>query len=184
MKTAKNIPLFDQDQRYVAAKEKLVQLQLKREELEKITSEIRNRPKFPQTIEREAQKLLRSETLEIPPPQALDDEELERTYREIQIVDRAIAVQKRNIEDLQREISGRVCQEVKPAYAEKIRAIVEAAQILAECAQQERDFREALTDQGITLTFQEMSFWKVGFSRDPYAFANIYARQAKQAGYL
>ena len=122
--------------------------------------------------------------LEIPPPQVLDDEELERAYRDIQIVDKAITAQKKIIENLEREISTQVCRDMKPAYTEIVRAIVEAAQKLAECAQQERDFRASLTDEGVTLTFNEMSFWKIGFSRDPYAYANIYARQAKQAGYL
>lgn len=113
-----------------------------------------------------------------------DDEELERAYRDIQIIDHAIAAQQKIIENLEFEISTQICREIKPAYAEKVRAIVEASQKLSECAQEERDFRESLTLEGVTLTFQEMSFWKVGFSGDPYAFANIYARQAKQAGYL
>jgi hypothetical protein len=57
-------------------------------------------------------------------------------------------------------------------------------QRLAECAQEERDFRESLTCEGVHLTFEPMPFFKVGFSREENAFANIYIRQAKQAGYL
>jgi hypothetical protein len=180
----KKIPLFDRDPRHVAAWDKLRQLQLKRDELVKIKDEVLYRPKPPNTIEQEAQKLLQSETLEIPPAQVRDDEELERSYRDIRIVERAIAEQKKTIEKLQYELSVQICRELKPAYAEKIRAIAEAALKLAECAQQERELRESLSDAGVILTFESMPFFKVGFSNDEYAYANIYARQAKQAGYL
>lgn len=184
MKTAKKIPLFDRDPRHVAAKEKLLQLQLKRDELVKIKDEILHRPKPSDTIEQEAQKLLVSETLEIPPAPSIDDEELERAYRDIQIVERAIAVQKEAIDKLRYEVSMQICREMKPAYAEKVRAIAEAALKLAEFAQEERDFRESLTDEGVILSFEAMPFPRVGISRDKYADANIYAREAKRAGYL
>ena len=184
MKTAKKIPLFDRDPRHVAAWEKLRQLWLKRDELVKIKDGILHRPKPPDTIEQEAQKLLKSETLEIPPAPSIDDEELERAYRDIQIVERAIAVQKDVIDKLRYELSTQICREMKSTYADKVRAIAEAVLRLAECAQQEREFRESLTDEGVTLTFEAMPFPRVGISRDEYSYANIYAREARKAGYL
>jgi hypothetical protein len=180
----KKIALFDRDPRHVAAQEKLRQLQLKREELEKAKDEILTRPKPTDTIEQEARKLLQSETLELPGAPARDDEELERAYRDIQIVERAIRGQMDSINKLQLELSRQICQEMKPKYAEKVRAIAEAANRLAECAQQERDLRESLVDEGVILSFEAMPFFKVGFKRDEYAYANIYSRQAEQAGYL
>ena len=116
MKTTKKIRLFDKYPRHPAAKEKLVQLQLKREDLEKAKNEMLFKPKPPDSIEKEGQKLLQSETLEIPPPPSLEDEELQRVYRDPQIVDWAIAAQKKSIEKIEREISREICAEMKPAY--------------------------------------------------------------------
>ena len=67
---------------------------------------------------------------------------------------------------------------------QKVRAVAEAALKLAECAQQEREFRESLTDEGVMLTFETLPFTSVGYSRDHYANANIYYREAKKVGYL
>jgi hypothetical protein len=109
---------------------------------------------------------------------------LKLAYRDIRIVDRAIRAQYEAIQRLEFEISARICEDMKPKYAERIRAIVAATQKLAECAQQERNLRESLTDEGLTLTFEPLPFTKVGFSADEYVYANIYLRQAQEARYL
>ncbi len=177
-------PLFDRDPRHAAGREKLLQLQLKRDELVKVRDEILHRPKASDPIEKEAQKLLQSETLELPAAPARDDEELERAYRDIQIVECAIRGQKDALQKLEYDLSSQICRETKAKYAETVRAIAEAARKLSECAQEERDLRESLTDQGVIISFETLPFFKVGFSRDEYAYANIYYRQAKEAGYL
>jgi hypothetical protein len=82
------------------------------------------------------------------------------------------------------QISKGISSEVKPAYVQKVRAVAEAALKLAECAQEECEFRESLTDAGVMLTFETLPFTSVGYARDQYANANIYYRQAKKAGYL
>jgi hypothetical protein len=184
MKTTKKIPLFDKYPRHVAAHEKLRQLWAKREELVKKKDAILARPKPLDSIDLQAEKLLNSDTLELPAGVSRDDEELKLAYRDIRIVDAAIKGQQQAIERLEFEISTRISEETKPKYTEKIRAIVAAAQTLAECVQQEQDLRVSLRDEGVTLTFETLPFDHIGYPDDEYSWVNIYCRQAKEAGYL
>ncbi|MBZ5498135.1 MAG: hypothetical protein LAP85_17175 [Acidobacteriia bacterium] len=76
------------------------------------------------------------------------------------------------------------CSNNQALYAKKVKAVAEAALKLAECAQQEREFRESLTDAGVMLIFETLPFNWVGYTRERYGNANIYNRQAKKAGCL
>ena len=180
----KKVRLLDRDPRYPEAKQRLVELQLKRGELQARIQEILARPRQTNPFEEEADELLRSGALELQSRQARDDEELERLYHNIGVLESAIRKQQELIGQLTYEISKGISAEVKPAYIQKVRAVAEAALKLAECAQQERDFRESLIDDGVMLTFETLPFNSVGYSRDHYANANIYYREAKKAGYL
>ena len=182
--TEKKLLVLERDPRYPEAKRRLVELQLKRGELDAKIREIPAKPKQTSSLEEEADDLLKSGALEVQNRQARDDEELERLYHNVQILECAIRKQQEMIGQLTYEISKGISADVKPAYVQKVRAVAEAALKLAECAQQERDFRESLTDAGVMLTFETLPFTSVGYSRDHYANANIYCREAKKAGYL
>lgn len=108
-------------------------------------------------------------------------EELSKAYDTKRMLIAAVELQRRAVQELGATLSKQIVEQLRPEHVKIVARIAAAVKELAAANQVEREFREALADQGISYSscIRPFAFFKVGDLKDQYSAATLYLKEVK-----
>ena len=183
--TVKNFEDFPD---YVAAREKLIELQLKGQEVEnKINGKLRLLEDLTErnVLDDCAQALIDGQNLDEIDKGALT-ESVGRLRKDNYVITRAIEMQRRFIGEMETRLSKEICEPLIPEYAAIVKRTWSKIEELLELIDEEADFINALVDSRLSFvgTIPRHNFRKIGTLNDDYSFVSYYKKEGLEHGYL
>lgn len=176
------------DPRYVAACARLTELRAELNQLEAqvdgTISKANALPSSHDLVRDEAAQMLSGYTAPVTSKAAVL-KTLEDLYHRRAVVREAVDMQKRIVEGLAAEVGKAISAELAPEYREAVRAMIAKAIQLAELAEAESDFRDALYQNGVQFTAHIRPMPINGFHiRDPNSWLSRYLLEAEVHGFI
>ena len=171
----------EQDPEFKKASERLRQLGERRSNFQRRKDELLALLLLPDNPKDRAERLLVDDPQQdLRPDKSVMREELGTCDREIEVTDAAMKLIQERLGNLRRQVSAKICEDLKPEYRKIVGRMLHALRELAAVNQQEIEFIDQLARHDITIYLERCVFSQFGTLGDSQSMVSIRIRQIEQ----
>ena len=102
-------------------------------------------------------------------------------YRSLHDLEAAIVKHRRGMAELRAELSKKILKAQRPAYVEILRRLLDSLKALEAVTEEEREFGEAVNDNGVSWSTMNREVWRhLGRLDDPSSFVAMFVKEVER----